>query len=63
MNDLIDNCKISGNVLLDGRDILFRKRDISFAEEKGWEWSFRNQILFPMSIFDNAAYGPRLHGV
>ena len=61
MNDLIDNCKISGNVLLDGRDI-YQERDIS-SLRKRVGMVFQKPNPFPMSIFDNAAYGPRLHGV
>ena len=61
MNDLIDNCKISGNVLLDGRDI-YQERNIS-SLRKRVGMVFQKPNPFPMSIFDNAAYGPRLHGV
>lgn len=61
MNDLIDNCKISGNVLLDGRDI-YQERDIS-SLRKRVGMVFQKPNPFPMSIFDNVAYGPRLHGV
>jgi phosphate transport system ATP-binding protein len=61
MNDLIDNCKISGNVLLDGRDI-YQERDIS-SLRKRVGMVFQKPNPFPISIFDNAAYGPRLHGV
>ncbi|HOB09923.1 MAG TPA: phosphate ABC transporter ATP-binding protein PstB [Limnochordia bacterium] len=61
MNDLIDNCRISGEVLLDGSDI-YQEKDIS-SLRKRVGMVFQRPNPFPMSIFDNVAYGPRLHGM
>jgi phosphate transport system ATP-binding protein len=62
MNDLIPNCKIEGEILLDGKNIYAPKIDInSLRKEVGMV--FQKPNPFPMSIFDNVAYGPRTHGV
>lgn len=62
MNDLIPNCKIEGEILLDGKNIYVPKTDInSLRKEVGMV--FQKPNPFPMSIFDNVAYGPRTHGV
>ncbi len=62
MNDLIPNCKIEGKILLDVKNIYAPKIDInSLRKEVGMV--FQKPNPFPMSIFDNVAYGPRTHGV
>lgn len=61
MNDLIDNTRIEGKVLLDGVDIY--GPDVDVVElRKVVGMVFQKPNPFPMSIFDNIAYGPRIHG-
>lgn len=62
MNDLVDNVRISGTVLLDGEDIYDRRVDTTLLRKKVG-MVFQQPNPFPMSIYDNIAYGPRLHGV
>ena len=62
MNDLVEGCRIEGDVRLDGEDI-FRK-GIDLAElRKRLGMVFQKPNPFPMSIYDNIAYGPRVHGI
>lgn len=61
MNDLVENCKITGTVLLDGEDI-YGNIDVSLLRKKVG-MVFQKPNPFPMSIYDNIAYGPRIHGV
>ena len=61
MNDLIDNVKISGDVIIDGENI-YRSNDVIKLRTKVG-MVFQKPNLFPMSIYDNVAYGPRMHGV
>lgn len=62
MNDLVENVKITGKVLIDGVNIYESKVDtISLREHVGMV--FQQPNPFPMSIYDNIAYGPRVHGV
>jgi phosphate transport system ATP-binding protein len=61
MNDLIDNVKIDGEILVDGEDIYKSKDVIALRTKVGMV--FQKPNPFPMSIYDNIAYGPRLHGV
>lgn len=60
MNDLIDSCKISGEVLLDGKNI--NSLDVNDLRKRVG-MVFQKPNPFPMSIYDNVAYGPRTHGV
>lgn len=60
MNDLVDSCKISGEILLDGKNI--NTLDVN-ALKKRVGMVFQKPNPFPMSIYDNIAYGPRTHGV
>ena len=61
MNDLVEGCKITGEVLLDGVDIY---RDIDTALlRKRVGMGFQKPNPFPMSIYDNIAFGPRTHGI
>lgn len=62
MNDLVENCKITGTVKLDGVDIYQPSYDVNLLR-KNVGMVFQNPNPFPMSIFDNIAYGPRTHGV
>lgn len=61
MNDLVQNCKIEGEVLLDGENI---KKDMDVTLlRKRVGMVFQKPNPFPMSIYDNIAYGPRTHGI
>ena len=62
MNDLVEGCKITGNVLLDGQDIYNGGMDTT-ALRKRVGMVFQKPNPFPMSVYENVAYGPRTHGV
>ena len=62
MNDLIDGVKIEGKVLMDGEDIYQPKVDTTLLRKKVG-MVFQQPNPFPMSIYDNIAYGPRIHGI
>lgn len=62
MNDLVENARIEGTVLLDGENIYDRRVDITRLRKKVG-MVFQQPNPFPMSIYDNIAYGPRLHGI
>ena len=62
MNDLVDNVKITGSVLLDGEDIYGEGVDTTLLRKKVG-MVFQQPNPFPMSIYDNIAYGPRVHGI
>lgn len=62
MNDLVDNVKIEGLVELDGENIYDRRVDTTLLRKKVG-MVFQQPNPFPMSIYDNVAYGPRLHGI
>jgi phosphate transport system ATP-binding protein len=62
MNDLIEGVKITGNVIVDGENIYSEETDIvSLRKRVGMV--FQRPNPFPMSIYDNIAYGPRVHGI
>jgi phosphate transport system ATP-binding protein len=61
MNDLIEGCRIAGTVLLDNEDI-FNSLDVTILRKRVG-MVFQKPNPFPMSIFDNVAFGPRTHGV
>ncbi len=61
MNDLVGNCKISGEILLDGENI-YRDMDVNHLRKKVG-MVFQKPNPFPMSIYDNITYGPITHGV
>ncbi len=61
MNDLVEGCKITGEVLLDGEDI-YGGMDVNRLRKRVG-MVFQQPNSFPMSIYDNIAYGPRAHGV
>ena len=61
MNDLVEGCKITGEILLDGEDVL-KTSDLS-SLRKRVGMVFQKPNPFPMSIYDNIAYGPRTHGI
>jgi len=61
MNDLVEDCKIDGTILLDGVDVY---QDIDTALlRKRVGMVFQKPNPFPMSIYDNIAFGPRTHGI
>ena len=62
MNDTIDICRVSGNLLLDGQDIYAKDQDpVLLRARVGMV--FQKPNPFPKSIYDNVAYGPRIHGL
>ena len=61
MNDLVDGVKIDGNVYLDGKDIFADMDAINLRHRVGMV--FQQPNPFPKSIYDNIAYGPRVHGI
>lgn len=62
MNDLVEGVRIEGKVLLDGEDVYDSRVDITLLRRKVG-MVFQQPNPFPMSIYDNIAYGPRLHGL
>ena len=61
MNDLIEGCKITGEITLDGVDI-YKNIDVNLLRKRVG-MVFQKPNPFPMSIYDNIAYGPRTHGI
>ena len=61
MNDLVEGCRIEGDVLLDGEDI-YGTMDVNHLRKRVG-MVFQKPSPFPMSIYDNIAYGPRTHGI
>lgn len=61
MNDLVEGCKITGEVLLDGENI-YKGMDVNLLRKRVG-MVFQKPNPFPMSIYDNIAYGPRTHGI
>lgn len=62
MNDYIDNIRIEGEVILDGENIYDEKVDTTILRKKVG-MVFQQPNPFPMTIYDNVAYGPRIHGI
>lgn len=62
MNDLVEECKIQGDILLDGKDIYTENFDVNLLRKRVG-MVFQKPNPFPMSIYDNIAYGPRTHGI
>ena len=61
MNDLVENCRISGEVMLSGINI-YKQIDVNILRKRVG-MVFQKPNPFPMSIYDNIAYGPRIHGI
>ena len=61
MNDLVEGCRIDGQVLLDGEDI-YGDMDVNLLRKRVG-MVFQKPNPFPMSIYDNVAFGPRTHGI
>lgn len=62
MNDLVESARVEGTILLDGENIYDRKVDTTLLRKK-IGMVFQQPNPFPMSIYDNIAYGPRIHGI
>ncbi len=62
MNDTIDLARVSGNILLDGEDIYARQMDVVMLRARVG-MVFQKPNPFPKSVYDNVAYGPRIHGL
>lgn len=62
MNDLIPNCKVEGQIFIDEENIFSPKTNITLLRKKAG-MVFQNPNPFPMSVFDNVAYGPKIHGI
>lgn len=60
MNDLVEGCRIEGSIKLDGQDINKEMNPVELRKRVGMVFQKANP--FPMSIYDNIAYGPRIHG-
>ena len=61
MNDLVEGCKIEGKILLDGEDI-YGDMDVNLLRKRVG-MVFQKPNPFPMSVYDNIAFGPRTHGI
>ena len=62
MNDLVEGCRVEGRVMLDGRDVYAKDMDVN-ALRRRVGMVFQKANPFPMSVYDNIAYGPKTHGV
>lgn len=62
MNDLVADCRVEGKISIDGEDIYARECDVTLLRKRAG-MVFQKPNPFPMSIYDNIAYGPRVHGL
>ena len=62
MNDLVEGCRVDGQILLDGQDIYQKDVDVNTLRKRVG-MVFQKPNPFQMSIYDNVAYGPRTHGI
>lgn len=62
MNDLVDGCRIDGKILIGGKNIMSGEIDVNVLRKRVG-MVFQKPNPFPMSIYDNIAYGPRTHGI
>ena len=62
MNDLVDGCKITGEIKIDGEDIYDPRTDVTMLRRRSG-MVFQKPNPFPMTVYDNIAYGPRVHGI
>ncbi len=62
MNDLVEGCKITGSIKLDGQEIYDKKMDVNVLRKRVG-MVFQKPNPFPMSIYDNITFGPKTHGV
>ena len=61
MNDIVESCRVTGSILLDGQDI-YGNMDVNLLRKRVG-MVFQNPNPFPMSVYDNIAFGPRTHGI
>ncbi|ODS39982.1 MAG: phosphate ABC transporter ATP-binding protein [Candidatus Altiarchaeales archaeon WOR_SM1_79] len=62
MNDIVDNCRITGKIFLDGKDIMEKNMDaVEIRKKIGMV--FQKPNPFPKSVYENVAYGPKIHGM
>lgn len=62
MNDMVEGCKVTGSITLDGQDIFGQDLDVNVLRKRVG-MVFQKPNPFPMSVYDNVAYGPRIHGI
>ena len=62
MNDLVEGCRIEGEVNLDGENVYAKGTDVNLLRRRVG-MVFQKPNPFPMSVFDNVAFGPRTHGI
>lgn len=62
MNDLVEGCRIEGEIRIDGEDIYHPDTDVTLLRRRAG-MVFQKPNPFPMSVYDNVAYGPRVHGI
>ncbi len=62
MNDIVEGCKITGEIILDDKDIFSKNIDVNLLRKRVG-MVFQKPNPFPMSIYDNIAYGPRTHNI
>ena len=62
MNDLVEGCRITGDIRLDGEDIYAQGTDVNLLRKRVG-MVFQKPNPFPMTVYDNIAYGPRTHGI
>lgn len=62
MNDMVTGCKITGKITIDGEDIYDPRTDVNLLRRRAG-MVFQKPNPFPMSVYDNIAYGPRVHGI
>ena len=62
MNDVIEGCRVEGNITMDGKDIYDKGLDVVMLRAR-IGMVFQKPNPFPKSIYDNVAYGPRIHGI
>ena len=62
MNDMVENCRITGKVTIDGEDIYDPRTDVTLLRKRAG-MVFQKPNPFPMTLYDNIAYGPRVHGI
>ena len=62
MNDLVDGCRIEGNIIIDGEDIYKKEYDVNNLRKRVG-MVFQQPNPFPMSIYSNIVYGPKTHGI
>ena len=62
MNDLVEGCRLTGRIILDGEDVYGRAMDVNLLRKRVG-MVFQQPNPFPMSVYDNIVYGPRTHGV